>query len=626
MLKDTKIAALKNEANKAKLKGDYQKAVEYLENVYELDPNDANNAKELGTLYSRLGNKKKAKDYFWKALERYKELEYYENATALAQMLSRFGEDELLVKQELAFLYEKQGLIGDAVLAYEELAELYKKEGDFEGVLESLEHIVNIMPKKIGIRLKLVEIYESKNKYDKALSELEEVKNIYEEQGRVEDVERIESKIKALSSKMGSVKETKILEDKKTVIPEEVKVEFEQEGIGLVVEPEEELVLDESVEPFIESAADLLDMKEEIESVTSISPKEEIEVTVSGWEDWISLAELYESVGAKEEALEYYNKAAEFSFNKGVYEEAYNIYKKIAELEPLSIIFRQKMVQSALKLNDKEKTIEGYFALYECLKKKEAHLEAEKILDKIEKIDPNALRGIREEVSQEVKGKIDFDNLFKEEVKEEIFLEEEGEEKGVPFEVLLEEFKKKAKEELDITDYAAHFNLGITYKEMGLIEEAMEEFKKAMKERTWRLKSLEMLGLCHELLGENEKAKNVYKIVVNTDNFREDEKAAFYYHLGNLYAKEDKYEEALINYKKSVEIDPEFVNAKKKIELISRKMNGEEVEEELAFSLGEELSEEGANLWDSVLSGEVEEVGKKSESIEKKKGGKISYI
>ncbi|MEJ2567974.1 MAG: hypothetical protein P8Z50_03745, partial [candidate division WOR-3 bacterium] len=142
MLKGNEVTALKNEANKAKIQGDNQRAIECLEEIYQLEPDDANNLKELGSLYNRVGNKRKSVEFYWKALEKYREAEYYQNATAIAQMLLRFGEDELLVKHELAFFYEKQGLLGDAVGAYEELAELYRKEGDIEGVLENLRKIV----------------------------------------------------------------------------------------------------------------------------------------------------------------------------------------------------------------------------------------------------------------------------------------------------------------------------------------------------------------------------------------------------------------------------------------------------------------------------------------------------
>jgi tetratricopeptide (TPR) repeat protein len=205
-------------------------------------------------------------------------------------------------------------------------------------------------------------------------------------------------------------------------------------------------------------------------------------------------------------------------------------------------------------------------------------------------------------------------------------LKEEPDVKAPTLDTLLEEFKNKAKEELDITDYAAHFNLGITYKEMDLIEEAIDEFKKAMKEKSWRLKSLEMLGVCHELLKEGEKAADIYKLVINNNDFREDQKAAFYYHLGNLYARQGVYGEALEQYKRIVKIDREFADVKEKIKILNKKMAGEEVEEEISFHFGEVLSEEDADLWDSVLTEGEKTQGQEVKTTTKKQKGKISYI
>ncbi len=294
------------------------------------------------------------------------------------------------------------------------------------------------------------------------------------------------------------------------------------------------------------------------------------------------------------------------------------------------------MIQSALKLNSKEKAIESYSSLYECLKRKKSDDAAEKILEKIENIDPNAtvLQEIRGEGERVVeKGKtdtkvgLDFEELFEAEVSEVEDSARALEEKAPSLDTLLSEFKKKAKEELGIDDYAAHFNLGITYKEMDLFEEAIEEFKKAMQEKSWRLKSLEMLGLCHELIDEDKRAEDIYNMVIKTKNFRDDEKPAFFYHLGNLYARQSNYSGAITQYKRIIEIDQDFADVKQKIEILNKKMSGKEVEEEISFHFGEVISEEGADLWDSVLSGEEEREKQKSlGKTGEKRRGKISYI
>jgi tetratricopeptide (TPR) repeat protein len=139
-----------------------------------------------------------------------------------------------------------------------------------------------------------------------------------------------------------------------------------------------------------------------------------------------------------------------------------------------------------------------------------------------------------------------------------------------------------------------------------------------------------MLGICHELLGEKKRAEDIYKLVINNKSFREDQKLAFFYHLGNMYASQDSYAEAVEQYKRVIKIDREFADVKEKIKLVNKKMSGEKVEEEISVHIGDALSEEGADLWDSVLGGgegqkEGKEGGEEEDSSKKQKG-KISYI
>jgi len=628
MARESKIISLKNKANSAKAKGNLQDAIECYEEILKLAPEDTNIAREIGILYGKMGKEEKAIEYYWKAMEQYVESEYYQNATAIAQILLRAGEDKFALKQELAVLYEKQGLIGDSVAAYEEVAELYKRDGDIEGVLESFKKIVELTPKKVGIRLKLVEIYENQGKTDEAVLELEEIKDIYKEQGRVDKVDEIERKVKSLSGRGVKGKESLIFEQEgvdfgKEEVPTEVVVENIGEtlfdGIG-----EEKTLLKEKAP------------KETYEGLSE-PEAEEIEESITRWDDWLNLAELYLSVGSTEDAIEYYNKAAEAQFNKKNYEEAYKIYKTISELNPDALLPRQKMVQAALKLNSRDKAVESYTYLYKCLSGKGATEEANKVLEKAMRISPNSpliceitdrkrvkVRKAQKEEAQKV---LDFDELFEEEIASEEKIEMERE-KAPDLDTLLEQFKKKAAEEITVSDYSTHFDLGITYKEMDLIEEAMEEFKKAMKGEHWVLKSLEMLGNCYEKLSDFEKAEKVYRHALLSKKYDENETIAFAYYLGNLYANQGLFARALNEYKNVVRIDSDFIDVKERIKLMSKRLRGASVEGERTSALVEDISVEGSNLWDSVLkkaedNGEGEEKGKSKEKREK---DRISYI
>jgi len=633
MARESKIISLKNKANSAKAKGDLQDAIGCYEEILRLTPEDPNIAREIGTLYGKMGKEEKAIEYYWKAMEQYVESEYYQNATAIAQILLRAGEDKFALKQELAVLYEKQGLIGDSVAAYEEVAELYKRDGDIEGVLESFKKIVELTPKKVGIRLKLVEIYENQGKTDEAVLELEEIKDIYKEQGRVDKVDEIKRKAESLSGRG--------IKGKESLIFEQEGVDFGKKEAPTEVAPTEIVVenIGETLFDGIGEQGTLLKEEAPKETYEGLSEPgvEEVEESITRWDDWLNLAELYLSVGSTDDAMEYYNKAAEAQFNKRNYEEAYKIYKTISELNPDALLPRQKMVQAALKLNSRDKAVESYTYLYKCLSGKGATEEANKVLEKAMRISPNSplireITGrkrvkVRKAQKEEAQKVLDFDELFEEEIASEEKIEMERE-KAPDLDTLLEQFKKKAAEEITVSDYSTHFDLGITYKEMDLIEEAMEEFKKAMKGEHWVLKSLEMLGNCYEKLSDFEKAEKVYRHALLSKKYDENETVAFAYYLGNLYANQGLFAKALNEYKNVVRIDSDFIDVKERIELMSKRLRGASVEEERTSTLVEDISVEGSNLWDSILKkgedkGEEEEKGKSKEKREK---DRISYI
>jgi tetratricopeptide (TPR) repeat protein len=64
------------------------------------------------------------------------------------------------------------------------------------------------------------------------------------------------------------------------------------------------------------------------------------------------------------------------------------------------------------------------------------------------------------------------------------------------FAEMLERFKEGVAANLDDGDHQSHYDLGIAYREMGLIDEAIAEFQKALRSTDDRVKTYEALGQC----------------------------------------------------------------------------------------------------------------------------------
>ena len=138
---------------------------------------------------------------------------------------------------------------------------------------------------------------------------------------------------------------------------------------------------------------------------------------------------------------------------------------------------------------------------------------------------------LEQELSAE--GSLDDDNLLAQ--PQEQTLEE-----------IVEGFKRGVAENLSAEDYETHFNLGIAYREMGLLDEAIGEFQLAAKGDGRLVECASMLGLCFLDKGLPELAIKWYGRGLEAPELSEEETLGLMYDLGNAYltfgAREAAYE------------------------------------------------------------------------------------
>ncbi|HEX6098583.1 MAG TPA: tetratricopeptide repeat protein [Thermoanaerobaculia bacterium] len=104
-------------------------------------------------------------------------------------------------------------------------------------------------------------------------------------------------------------------------------------------------------------------------------------------------------------------------------------------------------------------------------------------------------------------------------------------------EEIFREFKKGVEQQLDSEDYDTHYNLGIAYKEMGLIDEAIGEFQLASKDPKRAVECASMLGLCFLEKGMPQLAIKWYRKGLEMPEITEEE------HIGLLYDLASAYQE-----------------------------------------------------------------------------------
>ncbi|HEV2854742.1 MAG TPA: tetratricopeptide repeat protein [Thermoanaerobaculia bacterium] len=102
-------------------------------------------------------------------------------------------------------------------------------------------------------------------------------------------------------------------------------------------------------------------------------------------------------------------------------------------------------------------------------------------------------------------------------------------------EEIVEGFKKGVAEHLSPTDYDTHFNLGIAYREMGLLDEAIGEFQIAAKDPRHLVLCCSMLGLCFLDKGLPELAVKWYHRGLEAPGLSEEDNLGLLYDLGCAY-------------------------------------------------------------------------------------------
>ena len=105
----------------------------------------------------------------------------------------------------------------------------------------------------------------------------------------------------------------------------------------------------------------------------------------------------------------------------------------------------------------------------------------------------------------------------------------------IPLEEIFREFKKGVEQQLSPEDYETHYNLGIAYKEMSLVDEAIGEFQRAAKSPQHAVECCSMLGLCFLEKGLPQLAIKWYRKGLDAPNLREEDRLGLQYDLANVY-------------------------------------------------------------------------------------------
>jgi pilus assembly protein FimV len=127
------------------------------------------------------------------------------------------------------------------------------------------------------------------------------------------------------------------------------------------------------------------------------------------------------------------------------------------------------------------------------------------------------------------------------------------------------QFKKGVAEQIAPDDTSTHFDLGIAYKEMGRLQDAIAEFELCIANPARQCISHTMIGLCHMEKRDAQSAIKHFKRGLYAEQKTDREELGLYFELGAAYELLGDPKEANYYYEKVKKRDPAFRNVEDRI-------------------------------------------------------------
>lgn len=270
--------------------------------------------------------------------------------------------------------------------------------------------------------------------------------------------------------------------------------------------------------------------------------------------------------------------------SEGRWSEALQVAARLIQLEPTVVARYQKRVELAYFSGDRAVLIDAYLDLAAALARlgntDQAALVYRRVLAH-EAGNQTAQRGLaalagspRPAAAPAAPQFVDLGALILEEPAERsrdtrIRVEEKpvDEDEDRVFREALADFKRGVESRLDPDDFQAHYDLGIAFREMGLVDEAIAQFQKALRAPGGsRLKAAEQLGIAFYEQGQLGIAEVVLRRAINGTEGAEEEKLGVLYWLGRVLESQGKNAEALPLYEQAAALDILFLDVRERVQ------------------------------------------------------------
>ncbi|MEP7002376.1 MAG: tetratricopeptide repeat protein [bacterium] len=126
------------------------------------------------------------------------------------------------------------------------------------------------------------------------------------------------------------------------------------------------------------------------------------------------------------------------------------------------------------------------------------------------------------------------------------------------FQDMLKKFKQGIADNVEDEDHQSHYDLGVAFKEMGLLDEAISEFQKALRAPSNRVPTYEALGLCFIEKEQYPMAATILGRALHEPGMSESQLIGVLYLLGRCAQQRGQRDAAIEYYQRVFVVDIQF--------------------------------------------------------------------
>jgi len=143
----------------------------------------------------------------------------------------------------------------------------------------------------------------------------------------------------------------------------------------------------------------------------------------------------------------------------------------------------------------------------------------------------------------------------------------------VDIDQVFEKFKEGVRAQVEDSDSATHYDLGVAYKEMGLIADAVKELEIAARDPARECMCYAMIGLVHLEQNALDDAEKSYIRGLEAARKTVDQEMNLYYDLGIVNEMKGAYPEAAYYLKKIARKDPGYRDIRERLMMLEQAQN-----------------------------------------------------